>query len=90
MLIEYKNSMPDMNYHFMPNTDIYLMRSPVADDRIYHDSKGRPVGLAAKVNRVTHSVEKPQIAPLMTPEDKIYFDACFERCLVAGLRILKP
>ncbi len=51
------------------------------DDRIYNDSKGRPVGLAEKVNRVTCSVEKPTRIPLMTPEDKIYFNACFEKCL---------
>jgi len=51
------------------------------DDRIYNDSKGRPVGLAGKVNRVTCSVEKPVRIPLMTPEDKIHFNACFDKCV---------
>lgn len=51
------------------------------DDRIYNDSKGRPVGIAGKVNKVTSSVEKPVRTPLMTPEDKIYFNACFEKCI---------
>jgi len=51
------------------------------DDRIYNDSKGRPVGLAGKVNRATCSVEKSVNIPLMTPEDKGHFNACFEKCI---------
>lgn len=52
-----------------------------SDDRIYNDSKGRPVGLAGRVNGVTQSIEKPVKIPLMTPEDKSHFNACFDKCL---------
>lgn len=50
------------------------------DDRIYNDSKARPVGLAGKFNRVTNKVEVSSNKPLMTPEDKIYLNRMFDRC----------
>lgn len=66
-----------------------LRSPPVNDDRIYNDWKDRPVGLAGRVNRVTSSIEKPTVIPLMTPEDKRYFDACFERCVNTASRFIR-
>lgn len=51
------------------------------DDRIYEDSKGRPVGLAAVLNSVTNTLERPELIPLMTPEDKRMLNTLFERCI---------
>lgn len=51
-----------------------------ADGRIYKDSKGRSVGLAGKVNRVTNTVDVPERFPLQTPEDKRHMDTLFNRC----------
>lgn len=50
------------------------------DDRLYNDSKARPVGIAAKFNRVTNNVEVSQNIPLMTPEDKMHLNRMFDRC----------
>lgn len=61
---------------------------PVSDDRIYNDSKGRPVGLAGRVNRITCSVEIPATIPVMTPEDKSYFNQCFERCVKTAAQFI--
>lgn len=54
------------------------------DDRIYHDSKARPVGIAGKFNRVTNKVEVPQNIPLMTPEDKMHLNRMFDRCFTTA------
>lgn len=51
-----------------------------ADGRIYNDSKGRPVGLAGKVNRVTNTVNVPNKFPPQTPEDKRRMDMLFNKC----------
>lgn len=51
------------------------------DDRIYEDSKGRPVGIAAMFNRITNTLERPKITPSMTPEDKRILDTLFKRCI---------
>lgn len=51
------------------------------DDRIYEDSKGRPVGVAARINRITNTLERPETAPSMTPEDKRMLDTLFKRCI---------
>lgn len=61
----------------------------VADDRIYNDSKGRPVGLAGKVNRVTNTVDIPERFPLQTPEDKRHLDTLFNRCFSYAEKYLK-
>lgn len=53
----------------------------IADDRIYEDSTGRPVGLAGRVNRITNSVEVPQRIPLFTPEDKMKMDLMFNKII---------
>lgn len=59
----------NMNTEHMTST---YCDSPLWNDhRIYNDSKGRPVGIAGKVNRITHEIEQPTRIPLMTPEDKI-------------------
>lgn len=50
------------------------------DDRIYNDSKARPVGIATKFNRVTNKVEVSQNIPLMTPEDKMHLNRMFDHC----------
>lgn len=50
------------------------------DGRIYEDSKGRPVGLAGKVNTVKNTVEIPERFPPQTPEDKRHIDMLFNRC----------
>lgn len=50
------------------------------DDRIYEDSKGRPVGIATMIIRITNTRERPQMAPTMTPEDKRILDTLFQRC----------
>lgn len=50
------------------------------DGCIYKDSKGRPVGLAGIVNRVTGAVEGPKRFPPQTPEDKSLMDMLFDRC----------
>lgn len=50
------------------------------DGRIYEDAKGRPVGLAGKVNRVNNTVDVPKRFPPQTPEDKRHMDMLFERC----------
>lgn len=47
---------------------------------IYNDSKGRPVGLAGIVNRVTNSVDVPKEYPRYTPEDKSNIDMLFNKC----------
>ncbi|MGL9720898.1 hypothetical protein [Symbiopectobacterium sp.] len=49
------------------------------DDRIYEDSKGRPVGIAAMLNRITNTLERPKMTPSMTPEDKRMLDTLFKR-----------
>lgn len=51
------------------------------DDRIYEDSKGRPVGIAAMFNRITNTLERPKMTPSMTPEDKRMLDTLFKRCI---------
>lgn len=51
------------------------------DDRIYEDSKGRPVGIAAIINRITNTLEHPQGKPPMTPEDKRILDSLFKCCM---------
>lgn len=51
------------------------------DDRIYEDSKGRPVGIAAMLNRITNTLERPKMTPSMTPEDKRMLDTLFKRCI---------
>lgn len=51
------------------------------DDRIYEDSKGRPVGIAAMLNRITNTLERPKVTPSMTPEDKCILDTLFKRCI---------
>ncbi|WP_151260351.1 hypothetical protein [Pantoea ananatis] len=51
-----------------------------ADGRIYNDSKGRPVGLAGKVNRVTNTVDLPKQYPPQTPQDKRNMDMLFNKC----------
>ncbi|WGL99615.1 hypothetical protein QE177_07055 [Arsenophonus sp. aPb] len=51
------------------NNSNYLNLNHLAvkkDDRIYNDSKARPVGVAGKFNRVTNKVEVAQNIPLMT------------------------
>lgn len=50
------------------------------DDRIYEDSKGRPVGIATMIIRITNTRDRPQMAPTMTPEDKRILDTLFQRC----------
>lgn len=54
--------------------------SRVTDDRVYNDSKGRPVGLASRIDRVTGNCEKidPRNAPTMTPEDKRKLNSLFD------------
>ena len=50
------------------------------DDRIYEDSKGRPVGIATMTTRITNTNQHAQITPTMTPEDKRILDTLFQRC----------
>lgn len=69
-----------------PITAKYQYEINHPDDRIYQDIKGRPVGLASKINRATHSVENPIKIPLMTPEDKIYFSLWFDKCVNNSVR----
>ncbi|WP_395490581.1 hypothetical protein ACG1VR_07465 [Cedecea davisae] len=52
----------------------------VTDGRAYNDSKGRPVGVAGIVNRVTNAVDVPKVYPLQTPEDKRQIDMLFNKC----------
>jgi len=72
--------------HMKTETDIStkLNSTSYNDAFIYNDSKGRPVGIAGKVNRLTQSIENPAIIPVMTPEDKRHFDDCFERCVMTA------
>ncbi len=51
------------------------------DDRIYEDSKVRPVGIAAIFNRITNTLERPKMIPSMTPEDKRMLDTLVTRCI---------
>ncbi|MFS1563644.1 MAG: hypothetical protein ACL7AX_08915 [Candidatus Arsenophonus phytopathogenicus] len=39
------------------NNANYQSTTKIIDDRIYNDSKARPIGLAGKFNRVTNKVE---------------------------------
>lgn len=67
----------------------HLNPSLLNEGYIYNDSKGRPVGIACRVNRITHTVERPSRVPLMTPEDKLHFNACFERCLATAQQFIQ-
>ncbi|ATW34365.1 MULTISPECIES: hypothetical protein [Candidatus Williamhamiltonella] len=64
------------------------------DDKVYNDSKGRPVGIATQINKVTNCVTDPKTDPTkippMTPEDKRKMDELFNRCFAAGEALLTP
>jgi len=85
------HSQPSMINYMKTETDIStrLNTASFNDAYIYSDSKGRPVGIAAKVNRLTQSVENPAIIPVMTPEDKHHFDDCFARCVITALNFIQ-
>lgn len=51
------------------------------DNRIYENSKGRPVGIAAMFNRITNTLEHSEMTQSMTPEDKRMLDRLFTRCI---------
>ncbi|WP_279050576.1 hypothetical protein [Cedecea davisae] len=62
------------------NVNKSSLQHTVTDGRIYNDSKGRPVGVAGMVNKVTNAVDVPKKYPLQTSEDKRQLDALFNKC----------
>ena len=62
------------------NVNKSSLQHTVTDGRVYNDSKGRPVGIAGIVNKVTNTVDVPKKYPLQTSEDKRQLDALFNKC----------
>lgn len=73
------------------NTSLNISFNParIKEGYIYDDSRGRPVGLAGKVNRATCMVEAPTEIPLMTPEDRIRLNHYFERCVATVRQFIR-
>ena len=62
------------------NVNKSSLQHTATDGRVYNDSKGRPVGVAGIVNKVTNTVDVPRKYPLQTSEDKRQLDALFNKC----------
>lgn len=71
------------------NSSCLPLSQSIVDDRIYNDSKERPVGVATKINRVTNTVEISKNIPMMTPEDKMELNRLFNRCFAHAKEYIK-